>query len=1103
MLSDTQRAAVAARLRRGREDLVEQIPPRSAGLTDLPLSFAQEQLWFIDRFAPGQGTYNLPHAVRLSGPLDTAALGRAIDQLAARHETLRTRLVTGAGGGPLAIIDPPAAIQVEPLNLPWVEPDKQHAWMREFIGAEVLRPFSLADGPLLRLWLAELAAEEHMLLLVIHHTVFDGQSLGVLVRDLAALYRAEVTGEPAELPELLVQYADYALWERDRLQDATLAELEQYWQEVMAGFETLAFPADRPRPVIEDFDGGLVEHLTDPELLSGLRELSQHEGTTVFVTLMAALQTLLLRYTGQTDIVVGTASSTRTRPELAPLIGFLVSTLPIRVDLSGDPTFTELLARTREACAGAFMHQELPFAKLVQALQVERDPSRAPVFQIALTYDERDTSPVRGADVDFANTELIVGFNAAKADLAFVTEARPAGLWFECSYKTTLFNAATVRRILGHLEVLLRGLAADPQARLSALPMLTGAELAWELAECNDTAASFPQVCIHEGFQAQAARTPDAIAAEFDGEPLSYAELDRQSSQIAQRLRGLGVGPEVLVGVCMRTGLRRLAALLGIWKAGGGYVPVDPEIPADRLSFMIADTHMAVVVTDEPSAASLPVTDAAVLSLDADWPAISSLVGAEPPETGVSPENVAYVIYTSGSTGQPKGVVVEHRHAINFLYAMIAAWHIGTDSAVLQFAAYTFDVSVMDMFMPLLAGAKVVLAPPSTLHSPPRLAALIRDSGVTFACLPPTVLSLLTGQDFPGLRTLLSAGEELTSELLRSWLRDGLEIYNGYGPTECAIGSTFMRLEPSTPLPPPIGRPKPNYQAYVLDEHLNPVPAGVIGELHIGGAGVARGYLNQPELTRQRFIPDPFIPGGRLYKTGDLVRRRPDGTLVFAGRADHQVKIRGLRVELGEIESALTSHPAIAQAIVTMITDQAGQKQLAGYVRAHGPATDPVAPAPGTAELRSHLAGLLPGYMLPAYLITVDAFPLTSNGKVDRAALPAPLAASDAAGLVPPRTLLETALVDLYATVLGHENVSAAGSFFDVGGSSLQAMQLITALRDTLAVDLDVSAVFLAPTAQQLAAHLRDKYGFDDADLDDESIEELEQSGRAAPGAKG
>jgi acyl-coenzyme A synthetase/AMP-(fatty) acid ligase len=455
---------------------------------------------------------------------------------------------------------------------------------------------------------------------------------------------------------------------------------------------------------------------------------------------------------------------------------------------------------------------------------------------------------------------------------------------------------------------------------------------------------------------------------------------------------------------------------------------------------------------------------------------------------------VAYVIYTSGSTGQPKGVVVEHRHAINFLHGMIEAWHITPASAVLSFAAYTFDVSVMDMFMPLLAGAKVVLAPEQTLHSPPRLATLIRGSRVTFACLPPAVLSLLVGEDFPDLETLLSAGEELTSELLGAWLRDGLEIYNGYGPTECAIGSTFMRLEPTTPLPPPIGRPKPNYQAYVLDEHLNPVPVGVIGELHVGGAGVSRGYLNQPELTAERFITDPFLAGGRLYKTGDLVRRRADGTLVFAGRIDHQVKINGLRVELGEIEAALLSHPEVGQAVV-IVSEQGrqgqgphhGRKQLAGYVR----------PAPGrcpqVADLRAHLGKTLPGYMIPSFLLVLDELPLTTNGKVDKSALPAPDSVARNAEPVRPRTLIETVLVDLYATILGNEQIGAADSFFDAGGNSLQALQLIAQLYAALAVDLDVSAVFLAPTAQQLAAVLRDQHGFDDADLDEESVEDLER----------
>ncbi|MGH3159712.1 MAG: amino acid adenylation domain-containing protein, partial [Streptosporangiaceae bacterium] len=457
----------------------------------------------------------------------------------------------------------------------------------------------------------------------------------------------------------------------------------------------------------------------------------------------------------------------------------------------------------------------------------------------------------------------------------------------------------------------------------------------------------------------------------------------------------------------------------------------------------------------------------------AQWAQLAGLDGGNLAGTGVRPSNVAYVIYTSGSTGEPKGVVVEHRQAVNFLQGMVRAWRVGPGSAVLSFAAFTFDVSVMDMFMPLVGGARVVLASAGTLHSPPRLTALIREAGVTFACLPPAVLSLLAGQDFPGLRTLLSAGSELSSDLLRAWLRNGLDIYNGYGPTEASIGATFMKLESGTPLPPPIGSPKPNYRAYVLDPYLNPVPAGVIGELHIGGAGVARGYLDRPGLTSARFIPDPFAPGQRLYKTGDLARRGRDGTLVFAGRADDQVKIRGLRVELGEVEAALASHPAIAQAFAAVMPDAAGEPQLTAYLRVPGE-------APDLAGVRQYLAGRLPGYMIPAYLIPLEAFPLTTNGKIDRAALPAPQAGQQRTKSVPPGTRLETILVDLYASVLAREQVSATDGFFDIGGNSLQAMQLITLLRARLGLDLDLAAVFLAPSPRQLAELLRDKHGLDD-----------------------
>jgi amino acid adenylation domain-containing protein len=1082
--------------------------------TGLPLSFAQEQLWFIDEFHNGLPAHNLANLVRLRGPLDVAALRRALDGLVARHETLRTRLLTGADGHPVQVIDPPAvlargdtappgdtpdpdgpeppaAVREELIDYSAAGPEIASERLREFAAHQALRPFHLATDAPLRWSLVRLAPDEHALVIVAHQTAVDEWSVGVLLSELAALYRAQASGGEPDLNEVRFQFASHAQRERHQLHDDVLASLEDYWRGSLAGLQTTQFPTDRPRPVLASHDGAVEVSNLGPELLDGLRGLASSAGAGLSETLLAALLVLLCRYTGQTDLVVGTVSEERTA-ELAPLVGFLAAALPIRADLSGDPAFGDVLARVLAAAEGARAHRELPFARIVEAVHVDRDPGRFPVFQVELSCAE-PVSDIESAGVTFHRQRI--DLRASRYDLSLLAEPGEEGLLIRATYTPALFDAVTVRRLLGHLEVLLRGAVADPQARLSQLPVLTASELRAELHDWNDTTASLPVTCIHLGFEAQVTRDPDAVAAQFESEQWTYAELNTRANKIARRLRGLGVGPEALVGVCMATGLPRIAALLGIWKAGGGYVPMDPALPPDRLSFIAADTAMAVLLADDstmPSLlrAALPTTGVPVISLDADDAHLHALDSTNLDSTGpdgteVTPSNVAYVIYTSGSTGQPKGVVVEHHQAINFLHGMIGAWHITPSSAVLQFAAVTFDVSVMDMFMPLLAGARVVLAPPDTLHSPPRLAALMRDSRVTFACLPPAVLNLLIGEDFPELATLLSAGEELSSELLRHWLRDGLDIYNGYGPTECSIGSTFMKLEPSTPLPPPIGRPKPNYRAYVLDGDLNPVPVGVTGELHIGGAGVARGYLNRPELTTEKFITDPFIPGGRLYKTGDLVRRRPDGTIVFAGRIDNQVKIRGLRVELGEIETALTTHPAIAQAVATVITDQAGHQQLAAYLRPANGTT----PAP--ADIRQYLAARLPGYMIPGYLITVDHIPLTPNGKIDKSALPAPATSHDHQQAEPPATLIETVLVDIYATILGHEHAGATDSFFDAGGNSLQAMQLIAKLRAAIAVDLDVSSVFLAPTPRQLAALLRDEHGYDDVELGEDGIEGL------------
>jgi amino acid adenylation domain-containing protein len=1061
--------------------------PRPAAPEGLPPSFAQEQLWFVDRFHSDLPMmHNVPVTLRLRGPLDATALGRALDALVARHEPLRTRLVCGEDGRPHQVIDEPARTGLAVADLSGLEPAAREARLEELTAEEGARPFDLAEGPLFRMHLVRLGDDDNVLLAVAHGIVFDRGSAGVLVRDLTALYGAEVSGEPPGLGALPERFANHARRERERLQGAMLSELVDHWRAALDGFPNLQLPTDRPRPIVADHSGAVEWLNLGGEVLEGLSDLGRRAGTTLPVTLLAALQTLLHRYSGQDEIVVGTA--TANREELGSLIGFLADVLPIRGDLSGDPTFLELLDRVRARTDDAREHGGLPFARMVEELHVERDTGRPPVFQVGLALDESaEEASAAGVTVRLER----IGVLAAKGDLDFFAEVRAGELHVELSYATALFDAETAQRLLGNLHVLLAGVAEDAGRRLSELPVLTAAELRRELVEWNDTAADFPVVCIHEGFEQQVDRTPEGVAAELDGETETYARLNADANRIARRLRGRGVGADVLVGVSMAPSIRRLAVLLGIMKAGGGYVPLDPALPADRLSFMIEDTGMPVVVADESADAGLPCTTAHVMHVDREWDEISALE-PENPDFGTKPSDLAYVIYTSGSTGRPKGVMVEHRHALNFLVGMIGAWRISPDDRVLQFASLNFDVSVMDMFMTLLAGARAVLASPETILSPPRLADLIRDRKVTFACMPPAIVNLLSGQDFPDLRLVLSAGEELSGELVREWLRPGLEFYNGYGPTEAAIGSCYSLID-GTVFPPPIGRPKPNYQAYVLDRHLNPVPVGVAGELHVGGAGVTRGYLNRPELTEERFIPDPFRPGGRLYKTGDLVRRMPDGNLVFLGRIDGQVKIRGLRVELGEIETALVSHPAVAQAVVVVAEDRSGEKQLTGYVR-----FDPDGPSVSIADLRQHLAHRLPAYMVPTYLVVLDAFPLTTNNKVDKAALPAPDSATETTSYAAPRTLLETVLADMYARLLGLDRIGIDDSFFDLGGNSLQAMQLITQLRSDLAVDLNVAAVFLAPTPRQLTVALRDEHGLADADAGVEGL--LPVRGDAAAG---
>jgi amino acid adenylation domain-containing protein len=1084
-LSQTQRASLIARLRQGRNNVPTGISRRQAGIDVIPLSFGQEQLWFIDQLAPGLPTYNIAGALRFAGPLETEALAGAIDALVARHEVLRTRLID-VNGQPRQVIDAPVSLGKLVIDdLAGVDEAGREAEFQRLAAEEAGQPFVLGAGPLIRLRLVRMAHDAHVLLVVVHHTVFDGWSFGVLTNELLAIYQAIVAGQPGPLPGLPIQFADYAIWERERLQGSALDELVGYWTENLAGAPSLQLPTDRPRPLVQTYDGG-IEHLdVDRTLLDGLKAISRSHNATLFVTLMTAFQVLLSRYSDQDDIVVGTVSANRSRSELAPLIGYLVNTLAIRGDLSGDPAFPELLERVRTATLGSYAHQDLPFAKLVNALRVHRDPSRHPVFQVGFTLAESYEPELRAGGLTVTREELLN--TAAKFDLLLSATDLNDRLRITASYASALFDGPTVRRMLGNFHVLLQEIVADPHRRLSRLPVMSAADLRREIVQWNATSVAYPSWCLHEKFEAQARHSPDAVAVELDGDRLTYAQLNAAANQVARRLRGLGVQPETLVGVCMQRSIDRMVALLGILKSGGGYVPLDPEYPADRLAFMLDDAQMLLVVTDQSSEASVP-SSASVLSLDRERAALSGLDAANP-AYAVDPSAVAYVIYTSGSTGRPKGVVIEHRQAVNFATAEIEHWPLGPGDRVLQFASLNFDVSVLDMFGALLSGATLVLGKSETLLSPPRLADLIRRDRITFMCLPPAVLNLLADEQFPDLRVVIAGGEAFSSALVRAWARPGIRFINGYGPTETTVGATMLQCENDGIEPPPIGLPLTNYTAYVLDRHGTPVPLGVAGELHIGGAGVARGYLNRPELTEKRFIPDPFsdVPGARLFKTGDAVRRMPNGNLQFLGRLDDQVKIRGLRIELGEIEGVLCEHPAVLQSVIVVGEDRAGDKQLIAYARVREGA-----PPPSPAGLRQHLADKLPNFMVPPHILVLGSFPLNANGKVDRSRLPQPEIADNAATYAAPRTLIEAVLVDTYGSLLNVDRVGVDDSFFDLGGNSLQAMQLISRLGTDLAVDTDVTAVFLAPTPAQLALVLRDVHGVADSNLDDLTEDECD-----------
>ncbi|WP_257165209.1 non-ribosomal peptide synthetase, partial [Bradyrhizobium sp. SRS-191] len=1046
-----------------------QVQPRPERLV---LSYAQERLWFLDQLGLVGAAYNLPFAVRLEGALDPIALERSFAEVVRRHEALRTHFETEQGQA-VQIIDAPSVFRLGRDDLSELEDDEaRRLRIDRLLREAAVQQFDLSRGPLLRARLIRLGPQDHVVLVTMHHIVSDGWSIGVLVRELAALYEAYRTNGASPLADPQIQYADYALWQRAWLQGEALERQLAYWTKRLKGAPAaLELPANRARPAVASFAGGMVPFTLSRALSDGLKALSRRSGATLYMVLLAAYQVLLSRYSGQTDIVVGSPIAGRVDRQLEGLIGFFVNTLAMRTDLSGNPSFIALLARVKEGALGAYAHQDLPFERLVEELQPVRDLSRQPVFQVSFSLQN---TPQDAIELPALTLRLLGSEHRTSLfDLTLFMRETEDGLVGTFEYASDLFDRATIARLSDHFEILLGGIVSTPEARLSELPLLSEAERHQLIIDWNATEADYPaDKCLHELFADQAARTPDGLAVVFEGEQLSYQELDLRSNQLAHYLRRLGVGPEVVVGLCVERSLEMVVALLGILKAGGAYLPLDPGYPAERLSYMMQNAGAPVIVTQQRLAASLPAHAGRVVEIDAAWAAIA----AEPKQAPVNhsrPANLAYVIYTSGSTGRPKGVANTHGGIVNRLVWMQAAYRLGPGDRVLQKTPFSFDVSVWEFFWPLIEGVPLVVARPEGHQDPSYLAALIQRESVTIAHFVPSMLQVfLETEDVSrcvSLRAVMCSGEALGGELkTRFLLASRSELHNLYGPTEAAVDvSAFACRMESDAVGVPIGRPISNMQLHVLDDHGALVPVGVAGELYIGGVGLARGYFGRADLTAERFVPSPFGDGERLYRTGDLVRWRADGELEYLGRLDHQVKIRGFRIELGEIEAALAEHAGVSQAVVVAQEDGSGDRRLVAYVVGDEKAIDPVA-------LSAHLKRRLPDYMVPAAsaFVVLDQLPLSPNGKLDRSALPQPQRRHSAAEGAP-RTAAEEILAKLWSDLLGLHAVGVHDDFFELGGHSLLAMRLIAQVRHVLGVDLPVRLLFEEkPTIAVMAAHI-------------------------------
>ncbi len=1039
---------------------------------NLPLSFAQERLWFLDQLEPGNSVYNICRVHRLTGSLDITVLTLSLNEVVRRHEVLRTTF-PAVDGRPIQVVTAALTLTVKVIDLREVtQTDRETELLRAAI-EEGRQSFDLALGPLLKVALLRISEEDHVLVFTVHQIICDGWSAGIFFRELEKIYETFANGQSLTLSPPPVQYADFVLFQRQWLKGEVLEAQLFYWQNRLGAIiPMLEFPTDRPRSSVQTFRGAREAIELPTSIAAPLKELSRQEGATLFVVLMAAFSTLLHRYTAQEDIIIGFPIANRNHAEIQNAIGFFVNTLPLRTDLSRNPTFRELLLRVRTVCIEAYAHQDLPFEKLVEELHQERDLSRNPLFQVMFVFQNISDPVLKFPDVKSAPVGINTG--TSKFDLTLSLAEREQTLVGFIEYSTDLFERSTIERMIGHFQTLLEGITADPDRPISTLPLLTDAERHQVLVDWNSTRADFAEgCCLHELFEAQVERTPDAVAVVFENQWLTYGQVNARANQLAHYLKQRGVGPEKFVGICLERSLEMVIGVMGILKAGGAYVPMDPTYPKERVAFMIKDTQVSVLLIQERLKADLPEYDGDVVCLDSDWEVIAKH-DQQNPLHDVTVEDLAYVIFTSGSTGKPKGAMNTHRGICNRLLWMQDAYQLAESDRVLHKTPISFDVSVWEIFWPLLNGASLVVARPGGHQDSAYLAELIVQQKITVLHFVPSMLEVFLEQPGCGsVRLVICSGEALSVDLQeRFFARFDAELHNLYGPTEASIDVTSWACERrSNRRSIPIGRPIANTQIYILDPYMQPVPIGMPGDLYIGGDGLARGYLNRPELTAEKFVVNPFIdhPKSRLYRTGDRAKYLADGNIEFLGRIDNQVKIRGHRIELGEIEATLIQHPAIRECVVVArARDSLIEQSLIGYV------VPKQQPAPSVAELRSYLKEKLPEYMIPPVFMQLDDLPLTPNGKIDRNALPPPdgerLQLDQ--GFVEPRTEIEELIAQVWREVLKLDKIGIHDNFFELGGHSLLATRVVAHLQSNFHVDIALRKLFELPTVAGLAQHI-------------------------------